>query len=313
MDGDCMAEIWGEKRYNSLNFYLRQKFSEKVFKVSLDAGFTCPNRDGKISRGGCIFCSAQGSGDFTGESRDLVQQFHEGVAMMKKKWKCGKYIGYFQAYTNTYAPVNELREKYERILNIDGVVGIAIATRPDCLDDDVLDLLSELNQKTFLWVELGFQTSNDATAKIINRGYERKVYDEAVKNLKGRGIKVVTHVIFGLPGESREDMINTVKYVAGTGTWGIKFHLLYLMQGTKLVDFYNGGRLKFLEMDEYVNLIVRSIEMLPKDMVIHRLTGDSPRKLLIGPMWSLRKWEILNAIDDELAKQDVWQGNMYNE
>lgn len=173
--------------------------------------------------------------------------------------------------------------------------------------------MSELNQKTFLWVELGFQTSNDATAKIINRGYERKVYDEAVKNLKGRGIKVVTHVIFGLPGESREDMINTVKYVAGTGTWGIKFHLLYLMQGTKLVDFYNGGRLKFLEMDEYVNLIVRSIEMLPKDMVIHRLTGDSPRKLLIGPMWSLRKWEILNAIDDELAKQDVWQGNMYNE
>ena len=305
-----MTEMWGEKRYNSLNFYLRQKFSEKVFKVSLDAGFTCPNRDGKISNGGCIFCSAHGSGDFTGESKDLVMQFYEGVAMMKKKWKCGKYIGYFQAYTNTYAPVSELREKYERILNLDGVVGIAIATRPDCLQRDVLNLLSELNQKTFLWVELGLQTSNDATAEIINRGYYRKIYDEAVKNLKDRDIKVVTHVIFGLPGETHDDMLNTIKYVAGTDTWGIKLHLLHLMEGTRLVNLYNDGGLKFLGMDEYVDLIVKSIEMLPKGMVIHRLTGDSPRKLLVGPMWSLRKWEVLDAIDDELKKRDTWQGKM---
>ncbi|HAZ36836.1 MAG TPA: TIGR01212 family radical SAM protein [Clostridiaceae bacterium] len=305
-----MVKEWGDKRYNSLNYYLRQKFGEKVFKIALDAGFTCPNRDGKISRGGCIFCSERGSGDFAGKNADIVKQFYEVKEVMNKKWKEGKYIGYFQAYTNTYAPVEVLREKYESILSIDDVVGIAIGTRPDCLPDDILDLLSELNEKTFLWVELGLQTANDEKGKILNRGYDSKDYINAVKKLKERGIPVVSHIILGLPSENREDMLKTVEFVAETGTWGIKLHLLYLMKGTPMVKLYNEGKLKFLEMDEYVDLVVDSIERIPKNMVVHRLTGDSPRNLLIGPMWSLKKWEVLNAINKRFIERDTYQGKM---
>lgn len=308
-----MVKEWGDKRYNSLNYYLRQKFGEKVFKVALDAGFTCPNRDGKISRGGCIFCSERGSGDFAGKNADIVKQFYEVKEVMNKKWKEGKYIGYFQAYTNTYAPVEVLREKYESILNIDDVVGIAIGTRPDCLPDDVLDLLSELNEKTFLWVELGLQTANDEKGKILNRGYDSKDYINAVKKLKGRGIPVVSHVILGLPSENREDMLKTVEFVAKTETWGIKLHLLYLMEGTPMVKLYNEGKLKFLEMDEYVDIVVDSIERIPENIVVHRLTGDSPRNLLIGPTWSLKKWEVLNAIDKRFIERDTYQGKLYRD
>lgn len=238
-------KMWGDKRYNSLNYHLRQKFNDKVFKISLDAGFSCPNRDGTISRGGCIFCSERGSGDFTGKSRDLVEQFYEVKEMMNKKWKKGKYIAYFQAYTNTYAPVNVLREKYYSILNIEDVVGIAIATRPDCLLEDVLDLLSEINEKTYLWVELGLQTVNENTAKLINRGYNLETYIKAVNELKKRNIEVVTHVIFGLLGETKKDMLDTVEFVANTKTQGIKIHLLHLMKGTALVDYYEKGMLSF--------------------------------------------------------------------
>lgn len=308
-----MAKMWGDKRYNSLNYYLRQKFNDKVFKISLDAGFSCPNRDGTLSKGGCIFCSERGSGDFTGKSRDLVKQFYEVKEMMNKKWKSGKYIAYFQAYTNTYAPVDVLRAKYYSILNLEDVVGIAIATRPDCLQDDVLNLLSEINQKTYLWVELGLQTINEKTAEIINRGYSLETYIKAVNELKKRGIEVVTHVIFGLIGENKSDMINTVEFVANTKTQGIKIHLLHLMKGTRLVDYYNRGQLTFLSFDEYVDLVVDSINILPEDMVIHRLTGDSPRELLIGPMWSLKKWEVLNEIDRILKEKDIWQGKGYAE
>ncbi|QCX33911.1 TIGR01212 family radical SAM protein [Caloramator sp. E03] len=308
-----MAKIWGDKRYNSLNYYLRQKFKDKVFKISLDAGFSCPNRDGTLSRGGCIFCSERGSGDFTGKSRNLVKQFYEVKEMMNKKWKSGKYIAYFQAYTNTYAPVDVLREKYYSILSLEDVVGIAIATRPDCLQDDVLNLLSEINQKTYLWVELGLQTINEKTAEVINRGYGLETYIKAVNELKKRGIEVVTHVIFGLIGENKKDMINTVEFVANTKTQGIKIHLLHLMKGTRLVDYYNRGELRFLSFDEYVDLVTDSINILPEDMVIHRLTGDSPRELLIGPMWSLKKWEVLNEIDRRLKEKDIWQGKGYAE
>lgn len=306
-----MTKKWGDKAYNSLNFFLREKFGEKVFKISLDAGFTCPNRVGEAGHGGCIFCSPRGSGDFAGTRENLVEQFYEVKRMMNKKWKLGKYIGYFQAYTNTYAPVDELREKYYSILELEDVVGLAIATRPDCLPEDVLDLLEEINSRTYLWVELGLQTMHEDTARLINRGYDFKTYVNAVSELKKRNIDVVTHVILGLPGESREDMLQTVEFIANTGTQGIKLHLLHLMKDTRMVRLYEEGRLNFLTKEEYINLIVDSIERLPEDMVIHRLTGDSPRSTLIGPIWSLKKWEVLNSIDECFINRNTWQGKLY--
>lgn len=306
-----MAKCWGDKRYHSLNYFLRNKFGTKVFKVSLDAGFTCPNRDGTVGKGGCIFCSPRGSGDFAGCGSDLKQQFNQVKEVMNKKWKEGKYIAYFQAYTNTYAPVEELREKYYSVLNLDGVVGIAIATRPDCLPDEVLDLLEEISNKTYVWVEIGLQTIHEDTARLINRGYGLDTYIDAVRKLKKRKIDVVTHVILGLPGEDKDMILKTVDFVANTGTMGIKLHLLHLMKDTRLVDLYEQGKLTFLEMEEYVELITECIERLPEHMVIHRLTGDSPRSTLIGPMWSLKKWEVLDAIEKRLEDTDGYQGKRY--
>jgi len=306
-----MVMKWDNKRYYSLNYFLRQKFGEKVIKISLDAGFTCPNRDGNKSRGGCIFCSPRGSGDFTMTSPDLSQQFEEAKEMMSKKWKKGKYIGYFQAYTNTYAPVEVLREKYYTVLNKEDVVGLAIATRPDCLPEDVLELLEEINEKTYLWVELGLQTIHEETAKLINRGYPLSDYINAMEELRKRNIDVVTHCILGLPGESKEDMLKTIDFVAHTDTQGIKLHLLHLMKDTPMVKLYEEGKLKLMEKDEYVDLVVDCIEILPPYMVIHRLTGDGPRDTLIGPKWSLNKWEVLNSIDDRLAERHTWQGKKF--
>ena len=306
-----MEKMWGDKRYHSLNYFLREKFGEKIFKISLDGGFSCPNRDGTVSHGGCIFCSERGSGDFAG-SRDfsIDKQFSDIKLMMNKKWKQGKYIAYFQAYTNTYAPVEVLREKYQEAIRQEGVVGLAIATRPDCLGEEVLDLLEEISKKLYIWVELGLQTAKDSTAKLINRGYKKEVFEEAVKNLRGRGIDVVVHTIFGLPEESSEDMLDTVKYISRLPIQGVKFHLLHLMEGTPIVKLYEQGRLKFMSQEEYIELICKSITLLPEDIVVHRLTGDAPRELLIGPMWSLKKWEILNAIDNTL-KDNNWYQSLY--
>ena len=234
--GGSMNNFWNGKRYHSLNYFLRDKFGEKVFKISLDGGFSCPNRDGKISSGGCLFCSERGSGDYAGDRElSITKQFNDIKEMMAHKWKSGKYIAYFQAYTNTYAPIEELRRKYEEALNQEGVVAIAIATRPDCLDDDVLDLLEEINNKVYLWIELGLQTSNDETAKRINRGYKLEVFEDAMKKLKERNIDVVVHDILGLPGETKEDMLKTIDYIAHSGAKGIKFHLLHLMKQTPMV------------------------------------------------------------------------------
>lgn len=307
-----MKEFWNGKRYHSLNYFLRDKFGEKVFKISLDGGFTCPNRDGKISKGGCMFCSERGSGDYAGD-RDLSisKQFDDVKVMMEHKWKGRKYIAYFQAYTNTYAPVDELRRKYEEALNQDGVVAIAIATRPDCLEDDVLELLDEINKKVYLWIELGLQTSNDESAKRINRGYKLEVFEEAMKKLRERNIDVVVHDILGLPGESKEDMLKSIDYIAHSGAKGIKFHLLHLMKQTPMVKIYESGRLEFLSQEDYIELVTKGISMLPPNMVVHRLTGDAPRELLIGPMWSLKKWEVLNAIDKALEDNDLYQGKNY--
>lgn len=304
--------MWGQKlsknRYNKLNDWLKDKYGEKVFKVSLDAGFTCPNRDGTVSRDGCIFCSEKGSGDFAASGSDLKEQFHAGKTMMEKKWKKGFYIVYFQSFTNTYAPIDRLREIYYSLLEEPGVIGIAIATRPDCLGEEVLDLLSELSKKTFLWVELGLQTMHNKTGKTINRGYDTDVYNKAVSELKKRNILVVTHIILGLPDESREEMLQTVDFVSKSGVWGIKLHMLHVLRDTKLEEIYKSGGLKVFEQDEYVSLVVDALERIPADIVIHRVTGDGARDSLVAPLWSLKKFEVLNAIDDEFVKRSSCQG-----
>lgn len=299
---------WDGKRYHSLNYFLRKRFGEKVFKISLDAGFTCPNRDGTLSSDGCIFCSPRGSGDFTFACDDISQQFDKAKVMMKKKWRKGKYIAYFQAFTNTYAPINELREKYYSIMDKENLVGIAIATRPDCIPEDVLELLSEINKKTYLWVELGLQTTKKETMKLINTGYTLNSYIESVAKLKDAGIDTVTHCILGLPGENHKDMLKTIDFIGKTATQGIKLHLLHLLKDTPMLKLYKEGKLTLLKKEEYVDLIVDCVERLPEGMVIHRLTGDGPRNTLIEPKWSINKWEVLNAIDKRFIERNTWQG-----
>lgn len=301
---------WSGKRYRSLNHHLREKFGEKVMKISLDAGFTCPNRDGTISATGCIFCSERGSGDFAGARLlPIKDQFDEIRGVMNKKWKSGKYIAYFQAFTNTYDTEENLKGKYDEGLAQPGVVGLAIATRPDCLDEEKVRLLAEYAKDHYVWVELGLQTASDETALLINRGYDRVVYDKAVALLKKYGIETVTHVIFGLPGETEEDMLDTVRYVRDAGSKGVKFHLLYLVENTPMVKLFQEGLLTFLSREEYIELIVQAVGLLDPSMVVHRFTGDSPRELLIGPKWSLRKWEILNDIDGALEERNISQGD----
>ncbi|WP_449024392.1 TIGR01212 family radical SAM protein [Peptostreptococcus stomatis] len=300
------------KRYHTWNYYLRDKFGTKVFKVSINAGFTCPNIDGSISYGGCAYCSKDGSGDFAGNPRDnLVKQFKDIKEMMEKKWPQAKYIGYFQAFTNTYAPLEVLKDKYETILDQDGVVGLSISTRPDCIDDDILDYLAQLNTRTNLWVELGLQTVHDQTSNIINRGHGLDVFVDCVKRLRSREIEVVAHVINGLPGETYDMMMETIRRVSHMDIQGVKIHLLHVIKGTPTVNMLNKGELKLLSKEEYVDLVCDQLEILPQEMVIHRLTGDGKKEDLVGPMWSLKKWEVLNAIDDELKRRNSWQGKFY--
>ncbi|OSX54239.1 TIGR01212 family radical SAM protein [Anoxybacillus ayderensis] len=301
-----------KKRYHTWNYHLRQTFGEKVFKVSLDAGFDCPNRDGTVAYGGCTFCSAAGSGDFAGRrTDDLVTQFHTIKEKMHTKWKDGKYIAYFQAFTNTHAPVDVLREKYETVLHLDGVVGLSIATRPDCLPDDVVDYLAELNERTYLWVELGLQTVHEQTATLINRAHDFSCYVEGVEKLRKHGIRVCAHMINGLPFETYDMMMETAKTVAHLDVQGIKIHLLHLLKGTPMVKQYEKGMLQFLTFDEYVQLVCDQLEVLPPEMIVHRITGDGPIDLMIGPMWSVNKWEVLNAIDAELERRNSYQGKKY--
>ncbi|KGF12801.1 hypothetical protein HMPREF1639_05340 [Peptostreptococcus sp. MV1] len=300
------------KRYHTWNYYLRQKFGTKVFKVSINAGFTCPNIDGSISYGGCAYCSKDGSGDFAGNPRDnLIKQFEDIKTMMEKKWPKAKYIGYFQAFTNTYAPLDVLKEKYETILDQDGVVGLSISTRPDCIDDDILDYLTDLNTRTNLWVELGLQTVHDQTSKIINRGHGLDVFIDCVNRLRSRNIDVVVHVINGLPGETYDMMMETIRTISHMDIQGVKIHLLHVIKGTAMVDMLHKGCLELLLKDDYIKLVCDQLEILPQEMVIHRLTGDGKKEDLVGPMWSLKKWEVLNAIDDELKRRKSWQGKFY--
>lgn len=304
---------WGDKRYHTLNYHLRNKFGQKVFKISLDAGFTCPNRDGTLAKEGCYFCSASGSGDFAGNRLNTIsEQFAYIKRVMHKKWANGKYIAYFQAFTNTYAPVDVLRNLYEEALNQPDVVGLAIATRPDCLDNNIVDLLYEISQKTYLWVEIGLQTIHEKTTKAMNMQYNYETFLVALRKLQNKKIETCTHIILGLPDESREDMIATANEVASLPIQGLKIHLLHLMQDTPLAKIYAKNLFPFLTQDEYVDLVVDILEIIPPDVVIHRLTGDSPRDLLIGPKWSLNKWEVLNSIDERLTLRNTWQGQYYN-
>lgn len=289
--------------YLSFNKYLKDKFGQKVYKISLDGGFTCPNRDGKAGTRGCIFCSKGGSGDFA-ENREMsiTEQIESGKKKVEKKIKSGKYIAYFQAFTNTYAPVEMLRQKYEEAINHPDIVALSIATRPDCLGDDVLRLLDEMNKIKPVFVELGLQTIHQKSAKYIRRGYDLSVYDKAVRDLKKIGVNVVVHVILGLPNESENDMLETVKYVCESGANGIKLQLLHVIDGTDLAKDYEKGLFKTLEFDEYVNLIVKCVKIIPKDIVIHRLTGDGAKKDLIAPLWSADKKRVLNAINKALME-----------
>lgn len=300
---------FGAKRYHTWNHHLRETFGGKVFKVALDGGFTCPNRDGRKARYGCTFCSQLGSGDFAGDRKDsLVRQFAAVRDTMHAKWPAARYLAYFQAFSNTYAPVSVLRERYEIALAQPDVVGLSIATRPDCLPPEVVDYLAELHARTYLWVEIGLQTIHEPTAKLINRAHDYETFVDGVARLRARGIRVCVHIINGLPDESHAMMLETAHAVAAQGVQGIKIHLLHVLKNTAMAQQHADGLVRLMDRDEYVNVVCDQLEILPPEMIIHRVTGDGPRDLLIGPMWSLKKWEVLNAIDHELARRGTGQG-----
>ncbi|MBR2852414.1 MAG: TIGR01212 family radical SAM protein [Anaerotignum sp.] len=297
------------KPYRSLNEYYREIFGRKTAKISLDGGFTCPNRDGTCGTRGCLFCSAGGSGDFAENAAlSITEQIENGKKQTADKWKDPAYIAYFQAFTNTYAPVEDLRRKYEEALACEGVEGISIATRADCLPDDVLDLLSELNQKTKLWVELGLQTADEDSAKFIRRGYPLRVFEKAVHDLAERDIPVIVHVILGLPGESRETILKTIDCINHLPVQGIKLQLLHVLSDSDLADIYEAGNYTPLTKEEYISLAGDCIAHLREDIVIHRLTGDGDKNTLLAPLWSLRKRDVLNSLHKYLKENNIRQG-----
>lgn len=297
------------KRYHTLDYYYKNRFGEKIFKVSLNAGFSCPNIDGKVGFGGCIYCSKTGSGEFAGNKEDSIEkQFIEIRDMMHKKWPEAKYIGYFQARTNTYAPVEELKKLYEKVLKMDNVIGLNISTRPDSITEECLQYLTELNKKTYLTIELGLQTTNVNTSKLINRCHTLECFEEMVKKLRDRNIDVVVHIINGLPYETKEDMINTVKYLNNLDIQGIKIHMLSIIKDTPLETLYNKEHFKVLTKEEYIDIVISQLELLRPEIVIHRITGDPKLDELVEPSWLTKKFCILNDIDKEMVKQDTYQG-----
>lgn len=301
-------------RYNSANRFFREKFGDKVIKVALDGGFTCPNRDGTLSYGGCIFCSEKGSGDFAGDrALDIEKQFEVSRQKMNKKWKEGKYIAYFQAFTNTYAPLEYLQKIFTRASNLPDVVGIFIATRPDCITEDIAKFLGELNKKIYVCIELGFQTSKEESIKLINRCYENEVFEDCIGMLNKYNIDIIVHTILGLPYESKQDMLNTVKYVSKFNISGIKLQLLHIIKDTALHKLYIRKPFKTLTLEEYVDIVVSCIENLPTNIVIHRITGDGDKNTLVEPKWSLNKKVVLNSINKELNIRDTYQGVLFSQ
>ncbi len=297
------------KRYYTLNYFYKKNFGCKVFKVSLNAGFSCPNKDGKVGYGGCIFCSKLGSGDFAGnKSKDLVTQFNDVKKIMLKKWPNAKYIGYFQANTNTYGNVKDLKEKYESILKLENVIGLNIATRCDAFTNEIYDYLEELNKKTFLTIELGLQSMHNKTLLLINRGHDLESFEKCFKELKKRNIRVVVHIINGLPGETKEMMIETTKYLNEIGIDGIKIHMLHIIKNTKLADIFYEKQFHILTQKEYIDIVINQLETLNENIVINRITGDPVKEDLIEPLWLLKKFCILNDIDKEMVKRNSYQG-----
>lgn len=302
---------WNDKRYNTINYSLKKKFNSKVIKLSIDGGFTCPNRDGKLASRGCVFCSEMGSGDFSGcndRSASIHEQMKHQILLLKEKWPDAKYIAYFQNFTNTYDTVDNLRAIFEEALSFENVVGLAIATRSDCLGDDVLDLLDELNKRTYLWLEIGLQSYSDKTNDFIRRGYDNSLLEKSLEKLKLLGIETVLHVIAGLPYESDEDFIKSILYVNRLKPSGIKIHLLHILKNTELYEIYLEKPFHIYEYEEYLKLVCDAIEILSSDIVIHRLTGDGPKDLLFEPRWTLNKRKTLNGITKEMNRRDTYQG-----
>lgn len=297
------------KRYHTWNYHLRHKFGQKVFKVALNGGFTCPNIDGTKGVGGCTYCSSLGSGDFAGNvNEDILDQFNEVRVRMHKKWHDALYIPYFQANTNTYAPVEYLKSKFEPVLNQENVVGLSIATRADCILDEVLEYLCELNKRTYLIVELGLQSIYDATGERINRCHTYEEFLNGYNRLRENGINICVHLIDGLPGETKEMMIESARAVAKLRPHCVKLHLLHVLKNTKMAAEYENGSFKLLTLDEYVDIIVSQLELFHEDTIIQRLTGDGGKDFLVGPLWSLKKFVVLNEIDKEMIRRNTYQG-----
>lgn len=299
------------KRYHTLDYHFKQLFGQKVGRIPINAGFTCPNINGEKSFGGCTFCSINGSGDFAGNPRDnLVDQWNAGKKMMEQKWKDAKYIAYFQAFTNTYAPLEVLQEKYEVFVEMPECIGISIATRPDCLEDDVIEYLAAISKKKYLIVELGLQTIHEKTGEIINRQHDLACFEQTVNKLRAHNINVVVHIINGLPKETYEMMMETAKYVGKLDIQGLKIHLLHVVHQTAMVNQLNNGFLKLLDKDTYIKLVVEQLRYIKPEIVIHRLTGDAPSDIFIGPIWSKKKTIVLNDIDKLMVEQNVYQGDL---
>ncbi|WP_159544959.1 TIGR01212 family radical SAM protein [Streptococcus halichoeri] len=301
-----------EKSYRALNDYYRQLFGEKIFKVPIDAGFDCPNRDGTVARGGCTFCTVSGSGDaIVAPDAPIKEQFYKEIDFMHRKWpNVRRYLVYFQNFTNTHAPLQLIKERYEQAIYEPGVIGINIGTRPDCLPDETIDYLGQLAQTMHVTVELGLQTTYEATSALINRAHSYELYKDAVKRVRRYPkIEVVSHLINGLPGETHDMMVENVRRcVSDNDIQGIKLHLLHLMTNTRMQRDYHQGRLKLMSQRDYVMTVCDQLEIIPPEIVIHRITGDAPRDKLIGPMWSLNKWEVLNAINQEMKRRGSVQG-----
>lgn len=300
------------KRYHTFNYYLKNKYASKVFKVSLNANFTCPNRDGKVGVGGCTFCSNLGSGDYAGDiTLDLKQQFETIKAKMHLKWPKAKYIAYFQAYTNTYASLEQLKEIYEPIINKENVVALAIATRPDCLEGDVIEYLDSLTDKLDVWIELGLQTTHDEIAQKFNRGYDYETFLKTIKRLEKTNLKVCIHLINGLPFETKAMMLENVKRISKLKIDGLKIHMLHLITDSKMGQDYLKESWPLLSLEEYVTLVVEQLRYLPCEMIIQRLTGDANKDNLLAPLWTLNKTKVLNEIDKKMACDNVYQGDKY--
>lgn len=303
---------WGEKRYYSLDYYLKETYGRKLYKIALDGGFTCPNRDGTLGYGGCIFCSAGGSGDFAGDrTLSVAAQMDAGKALLAKKYQGTGYIAYFQAYTGTYGPLSRIREAFTEAIRYPGTEILSIATRPDCLPREVLTLLQELSLEIPVWIELGLQTIHQKSADFIRRGYELPVFEQAVRDLRSIGIPVIVHVILGLPAEDTKDILATIQYLNDMDIQGVKLQLLHVLKGTELAAYYKAHPFPVLTLTEYLRLLGACINQLRPDIVIHRLTGDGPKRLLMEPEWTANKRLVLNQIQSYFKSQDIWQGRSY--